>query len=221
MDQNITRTYTSLGRSRGKKPIFNRLQSKLRIVFDKTFTQDNILKSLLGVLILIVVIPFFLTLLVISGFNEKIVSDMNEIPSDYKTAIVYFPDDKENDFNIKDFFDNISKLYASKRITKLYIFTKSYNSEVITTLDQKLPEDSSIVDDEYLEPLEVCKKVSEKYKLDKVIIWSSNNNLLDLTYSCNSFDILSLGIKSNIKPTLSLGVFTKLMRNILNINFGI
>jgi hypothetical protein len=221
MDQNITRTYTSLGRNRGKKPIFNRLQSKLKIVFDKTFTQDNILKSLLGALILIITIPFFLTLLVISGFNEKIVNNINEIPSDYKTAIVYFPDGKEDKFNIKDFFDNISKLYASKRITKLYIFTRSYNSEAITTLDQKLPKDSSIVDGEYLEPLDVCKKASEKYKLDKVIIWSSNDNLLDLTYSCNSFDILSLGIKSDTKPTLNLNNFTRLTRNILTINFGL
>ncbi len=192
------------------------LKTQLYIFRQKYFTLSTFLKISFTLIVIFLVLPFFLVLIVTSGYQKKLINSVDNIPEELSTAVLISDNNKDN---LKYLLDLAQNAYQDRKINYLYIYLigdskQAKDSDIEGYLD-KIPSAEIKINRDNNTPYDICNSTKDVYNLSKFIVFSFTSTAIRTTFICNNMNLYSKGIIPNVDED-SLGVTSASFTDYLN-----
>lgn len=206
------------------KLFWRRLKTKLITLKSNIFTVRNITNFLLVLVVVIFIAPIGLQLAFTADYGSKFLTQ-SEVQEDLQVEYVAVFADTAN-LEVLN-----ARIAVGKQIlnnypqTKLLISGKAKQENNATrkaanlAAQLKIPEKRLVVDYMSRNSYEFCRRISDEFTLEKVVLISQRKQLTRLLYTCNSLGIEAQGVVAEGGYNDILSESWKLVRDIWYVNF--
>ncbi len=202
----------------------NHVKTKILVWKDNHINIKGIFKILMPFLVVLVILPFILFYSVYIGYQNRVVKEVKDLPSEITTTVIVTTHNVEL---FKQFAKSAEDLYFTRQANKIYIFILPNTSEEVLPKDKiytflkDIPKDNITIDNTVQDNYQVCNKISDELKLNKIFLIGTNLNLLRTSYICNNKGVYAVAFDPVQEEIISPDAFTRIIKDIIHLNFNI
>lgn len=169
---------------------FKRMQSKITVGSKRRFNLTFFFRIIFIITMTFAIMLFAIYISVYSGYQAKLITNIEDIPIEYKQVTIILDEYTDNDNLILGFLD---RAYDKRKFTDARIYSLSFrNEETIRAIIKRFPTNRITIDLTKTTILEICKSIPEGFVDKKTIVLSNPDLAIRATSICNSEDVLAL-----------------------------
>lgn len=172
------------------KYYFRRFRNKVSVNSKRRFSLNFLLKILFIFIISLTLLVLIIYIGVYSGYQTKLIQNINNIPEEYKEATIILDEYPEND---SLYFGFLDRAYDARKFTHAKVYTLADRKEEdLKPSIKKFPLNRVDFDLENKDLSEICKNISESFQDQKTVIIANPDIAVRSANICNNINVLSI-----------------------------